>query len=117
MGRPPSCTSIIFPAPVLAHLQHGVQHVDFAGLLSGLGQSESLRGSHPGDTLHHPLHSGELHQYVLVLRAQPTHIRCVIKRLTHHLCGEAEQLKENTAQQGVGKPLLYDAETGMSRWI
>lgn len=73
---------------MITHLQHGVQHLNFAGLLSGLAQSEALRGSHPGDPLDHPLNSGEFHQHVLVLRTQPTRIQRVIHRLTHHLCGE-----------------------------
>ena len=82
--------------PPLAHLQHGVQHVDFAGLLSGLGQRKPLRGSHPGNPLDHSLNSGEIHQHVLVLRTQPTHTHCIIERLTQHLCGEAEQLTRTT---------------------
>lgn len=91
-GRPSALSCILITALALSHLQRGVQHVNFAGLLPGLGQSKALRGSHPGDPLDHPLNPGEFHQHVLLLRTQPTHIHCVIERLTRHLCGEVEAL-------------------------
>lgn len=73
----------------LTHLQHGVQHVDLAGLVSSLGQSEALWRSHPGDPLDHSLHPGELHQHILVLRTQTLHTYYVINCLTKHLWDRA----------------------------
>ncbi|TNN69443.1 hypothetical protein EYF80_020277 [Liparis tanakae] len=70
-----------------AHLQHGVQHVDLAGLVPGLRQSEALGGAHPVDPLHHSLQPGELHQHVLLLWTQAQRPHGVVHRLTHHLSG------------------------------
>lgn len=71
----------------LTDLQHGVQHVDLAGLVSGLRESKALRWSDPGNPLNHSLHTGEFHQHVLVLRSQPAHVYRVVNGLTQHLEG------------------------------
>lgn len=68
-------------------LQHRVQHVDLAGLVSGLRQSKALWRSHPRYPLDHSLHPGELHQHILVLRTQPAHTQCVVNCFTQHLWG------------------------------
>lgn len=74
----------------LTHLQHGVQHMDLASLLSSLRQSEALRWSHPGDPLDHSLHPGELHQHILILWTQALHTHCIVSCLTHHLWDTGE---------------------------
>jgi len=71
----------------VTHLQHGVQHVDLAGLVPGLRQSEALRRAHPVDPLDHSLQPGELHQHILLLWTQAQLPHGVVNRLTHHLLG------------------------------
>lgn len=75
-------------SPLRTHLQHGVQQVDLARLLSILRQSEAMRRPHPVDALDHPLHPRELHQHVLVLRTEAAHTHGIVNGLTHHLRDE-----------------------------
>lgn len=85
---------------VETHLQHGVQQVDLARLLSVLSQSEAVRRPHPVHALHHPLHLRELHQHVLVLLAQAAHAHGVVSGLANHLryagrsFGQGSKLRE-----------------------